>query len=75
MGRMFQIHDDDLSDLEHMVPDLCSKLAADLHPRQKSQLRRIKDILSNVRWDYGPWGHVTRLSNGEQDEPEAPTST
>lgn len=56
--KMFQISTTDFDDLERFIPDIADKLMIHLQPRQKTQLRRIKEILSNVRWNYGPPDHV-----------------
>lgn len=52
--KLHQINGDDLAELERMMPDIASALMVHLNARQRVQLRRIKEILSNVRWDYGP---------------------
>lgn len=51
---LFQINSDDLCDLERILPELQSALFQHLTPRLRTQIRRVKDILSNVRWNYGP---------------------
>lgn len=56
--RMFQIYETDLAELERMVPDLNMDLMQHIQPRQRVKLRRIKEILSNVRWNYGPFTDV-----------------
>jgi hypothetical protein len=60
--RLFQITEDDLAELERTLPDLFSSgpvMQALDNNRSRTQLRRVKDILSNVRWNYGPWSDVT----------------
>lgn len=52
--RLFQIYESDLCDLEKILPDLASVLASQTDPRLRTQLRRVQQILSNVRWGYGP---------------------
>ncbi len=54
MSKMFQIYEEDLVELERMIPDLASALMIHLTPRGKTQLRRLKSILSDVRWNYCP---------------------
>ena len=63
MGRLFQIHDDDLGELERTLPQLADALMPVLaNPllanRLRVQLRRCQKILSDVRWNYGPPGQV-----------------
>lgn len=53
-SKLFQIYESDLSELERSLPDISDALMAHLHPRQRVQFRRAKEILSNVRWNYGP---------------------
>lgn len=54
MPKMFKIHEDDLAELERAVPALAEALVPHLNPALKVKVRRVKTILSNVRWDYGP---------------------
>ena len=56
--RMFQITEDDLSELERVLPELCEAVTMrpDATPRQRTQFRQIQKIVVNVRWNYGPPG-------------------
>lgn len=54
MSRLFQINEEDLGELERTIPQLSEAMMAILDNRLRVQLRRMKTILSNVRWDYGP---------------------
>lgn len=56
--RLYQIYERDLVELERMLPELIEPLYASNQPRIRVQARRIKDILSNVRWNYGPHTNV-----------------
>lgn len=58
MGKLFQIYEEHLSELEHTLPELSDALMPHLDNRLRVQLRRIKAILSDVRWNYGPPGEV-----------------
>lgn len=53
-SHMFQIYEDDLAELERLLPQLCDALFPTMNGRTKVHLRRCKTILSNVRWNYGP---------------------
>ena len=64
MGRMFQIYEDDFAELERIVPELSDSMMGQLTPRMRTQLRRCKDILSNVRWNYGPQSEVEIIPAG-----------
>lgn len=57
-SRMFQIHEDDLVDLERTLPQFHDALHTQLTPTLRTQFRRVQDILSNVRWNYGPHENV-----------------
>ncbi len=69
--KMFQIHEQDLAELEHLGPELQDALLGFLEKspganRVRVQLRRIKDIISNVRWDYGPPSEVLSIPGGPE---------
>lgn len=66
--KRFQITEDDLAELEHTLPqlqdDLFDKLTQpECAPRLRRQLNRVKEILSNVRWNYGPPLEVERIDS------------
>lgn len=52
--RLFQITEDDLAELERTLPQFQDVLLPRLDNRLRVQLRRVREILSNVRWNYGP---------------------
>ena len=54
MTKLFQIYEHDLASLERECAALSDELDMHLKPRQKRRVRIIKEILSNVRWNYGP---------------------
>jgi len=58
--KMFQIHESDLAELEHMLPELCDVVTMTVGstPRHRTLVRKVKSILSNVRWNYGPPSNV-----------------
>ncbi len=66
-NRLLQIHESDLAELEHAIPLLC-EVAMQSHDNNRSrvQIRRVKEILSNVRWNYGPWSDVTIIPAGDE---------
>lgn len=59
--RMFQIYESDLAELEKIIPAMSDGQMGNWTPRERTQLRRVKDILSNVRWNYGPHTKVERI--------------
>lgn len=68
--RLFRIHEEDLVDLERILPDLCMALYDVIDNRLRVQLRRVKDIVSNVRWEYGPPLQVISIPCGEDEDDE-----
>lgn len=54
MSKLFQIYEEDLAELEKILPELAEVLVANLTGRTRIKLRRCQAILSNVRWNYGP---------------------
>ena len=62
--KLFQITEDDLAELERLVPELCWDFAAQLDNRTRTKFRRCQTILSNVRWGYGPPEHVETIPAG-----------
>ena len=54
----FTIYESDLADLEHTLPDLLSASYATLTHRQRVQWRLVQQIITNVRWNYGPPSEV-----------------
>lgn len=68
MARLFQLYEEDLSELEKIIPEISDSMMGKLTPRMRTQLRRCKDILSNVRWNYGPHSEVEIIPvDGESD--------
>lgn len=69
MSKLFQIHEEDLGELERTLPQLAEvlSLSPDLPNRTRVQLRRVQAILSNVRWNYGPPNSMRIVST--DDEP------
>lgn len=72
MAKLFQIHEDDLADLERLLPNLADALARPMFecpesaPRLKTAIRRVKEIISNVRWNYGPIEIVEIILAGDE---------
>lgn len=56
--RLFQIYAHDLATLEADCAALCDSLMAHLTPADKTRARRVKRVLSDVRWNYGPPQYV-----------------
>lgn len=58
--KRFHVTEDDLCDLERMLPQLCefATLRPDARPMFRVMTRRLQQIMTNIRWDYGPSGEV-----------------
>lgn len=66
--RLFQITEDDLAELERLLPDFHEAFGSQqLGPnapganRLRVKVRRVKDIISNVRWNYAPHSDVQEI--------------
>jgi len=67
VSKLFQIYEDDLATLEADVPKLIEGLISpNMTNAQRVKIRRVKEILSNVRWNYGPPGEVEEIPTGDE---------
>ncbi len=57
----YRIEESDLAELEKTLPQFCEALFLNMTPRLRIKFRRAQQILSNVRWGYGPPSHVERV--------------
>ena len=61
-GKLFQIYDSDLADLERILPELLHDLAfSNPCPQVRAKFRRVRQIISDVRWNYGPPEQVEKI--------------
>ncbi len=68
MPKLFQVYEEDLGELEKILPQLAEALVRNLDNRSRIKLRRCQAILSNVRWNYGPPTEITATpADGESD--------
>lgn len=70
--KLFQINEDDLARLEHVLPELADHMMMlmanpEAAPRLRKQWREVQEILSNVRWNYGPPRDVTIIPAGPDE--------
>ncbi len=65
---LFRIEEDDLAELEKMLPQFCDALFLNMTPKLRIKLRRAQQIVSNVRWGYGPPSHVERVELPGDDQ-------
>ena len=60
--RLFQINEDDLRTLETALPQICDLMfERACEPKAQALLLELKEIVSNVRWNYGPPTEMHRL--------------
>lgn len=53
--RLFQISEPDLAELERLLPEFCAAAGMNINiTRYRKQFEKAKEIISNVRWNYGP---------------------
>lgn len=64
MSRLFQIYEQDLADLERLLPILLES-RPETTARDRVQVRRVMQIITNVRWNYGPHANVEYVAAGE----------
>lgn len=57
-NALFQIYENDLIELEQSLPVLSEAVGVMNDRRLKTHLRRLKRIVSDVRWNYGPHDDV-----------------
>jgi hypothetical protein len=66
--KLFQITEADLAELERLIPRLIDNIYSTPWYNERRDIRvnirRVKAILSDVRWDYGPFGDVTIIPAG-----------
>ncbi len=62
--HMFQIYETDLAKLESALPRLMEAAGLTLNrPDVQVLFEEVKEIVSNVRWNYGPPQHVEELGS------------
>ena len=72
--RQFQITEDDLAELERTLPQFADALFpvfADQPAagnKLRTQIRRVQQIMLNVRWNYGPPSEVHRVPADQPDD-------
>jgi hypothetical protein len=68
--KLYQINADDLTALEELLPEFCCMLGEKLNDTAiRMKFRRAKEILANVRWDYGPPSEVQVMPTDDPDDP------
>ena len=60
--KLYQIKEDDLATLEAELPWLLEAAAMTCNePLTRKRWEAVKEIVSNVRWDYGPPSEVHEI--------------
>lgn len=72
MPKLFRVTEDDLAELERILPQLGESLVPVLNNRTRVQLRRCQSILSDIRWNYGPPTEVAPSPINEQQQGDFP---
>jgi hypothetical protein len=59
-SKLFEIYEEDLETLERALPELYDSLRPEAKNRQdiREHAQMVKDVLSKVRWNYGPHVHT-----------------
>lgn len=69
--KCFQIYEEDLAALEHTLPQILDELYPTMDAKLRVQWRRVREIVCNVRWNYGPPLKVETIPADGETEPEA----
>jgi len=62
--KLYQITESDLEALERALPlvyEIASTNSGERLAALNTQMRAIKQVLSNVRWNYGPHGQIENI--------------
>ena len=61
--KYFQVCEPDLAEMEKIMPAIYDVAMMQIanSPRLRVQCRRMKEILSNIRWNYGPHSECIEL--------------
>lgn len=70
MSKLYRVSEEDLVELERIIPEMCDRHIETLTNAHRTKIRRLQTILSNVRWDYGPPTNVTSFPANESIPPD-----
>lgn len=59
--KLYQITEDDLGALEREIPKIVDALYSTMDNRLRVKIRKVQQVLSDVRWNYGPPSQVTNI--------------
>ena len=66
--RLYQIYEDDLVYLESTLPMFQDIMIDRMDNALRIKFRRLKELLSNIRWNYGPPSDIYIIDRGEENE-------
>lgn len=74
-ARLFQIKEDDLADLERILPDLIGGPPGALDNAYRTKIRRVQKIVQDIRWNYGPHVLMEKVPPPPLDRDQPPAET
>ncbi len=63
MSKLLQIYEKDVFELQSTLGDLLEHHSATATTRQRTQWRRVQEILKSVQWNYGPHTEVEVIAH------------
>lgn len=63
--KLYQITEDDLCELEMVLPKLADAAMPHMNAAQRIKWRNVQAVLSRVRWNYGPARDVEKIPEGD----------
>lgn len=67
MSKMFHIYENDLQKLEAALPRIMDRVFGSLNdPQLQVLFDEVKEVLSDVRWDYGPPSEVIVIETRDE---------
>ena len=59
--KLFSINEDDLKTLEECLPPLTQRIGENTTNRDRVMIRRVQQVMQNVRWEYQPHGDIEEI--------------
>ena len=63
--KLFSINEDDLKTLEECIPQLTESIGERTSNRDRTMIRRVQQVMLNVRWDYQPHSDIEEVPGGD----------
>ena len=61
MSKVYQVTEENLVELERIIPELYQSIAIHCQPYQRTRFRQIKNMLSDIRWGGGPYSEIYQI--------------